>query len=93
MAYQNLSHTVVTISNKAKLSEIRETKLWDKFHISWLVVRLSILFCQKAILKTRVERSVFSPVMEYGNLSNGYQPIRMGQILWRYNILYRINYI
>ena len=38
MAYRNLSHTVVTISHKAKLNGIYETKVWDKFYISWLVV-------------------------------------------------------
>ena len=64
MAYRNLSHTEVTISNKAKLSGICETKVWDKFHISWLAVRLSILLCQKAFLKTGVKRTVFNPVME-----------------------------
>ena len=64
MAYRNLSHTEVTISNKAKLSGIYETKVWDKFHISWLVVRLSILLYQKAFLKTRLKRTVFNPVVE-----------------------------
>ena len=66
MAYRNLSHIEVTISNKAKLSGIYETKVhvWDKFHISWLVVRLTILLCQNVFLKTRVKRTVFNPVME-----------------------------
>ena len=40
MAYRNLFHTEVTISHRAKLSGIYETNVWDKFHISWLVVRL-----------------------------------------------------
>ena len=64
MAYRNLSLTEVTISNKAKLGGIYETKVWDKFRISWLVVRLSILLCQKAFFKNKIERTVFSPVME-----------------------------
>ena len=68
MAYQNLSHTEVT---KAKLRGIYETKVWGKFHISWLVVRLSILFCQKAFLKTRVKRIVFSPVMKLWKFIQG----------------------
>ena len=61
MAYQNLSHTEVIISNKAMLSEIYETKVWDKFHISWLVVRLSILLCQKAFFKNKSEKNCFQP--------------------------------
>ena len=63
MAYQNLhvSHTEVTTSNKAKLSGIYETKVWDKFHISWLVVRLSILFCQNAFFKNKSEKNCFQP--------------------------------
>ena len=64
MAYRNLSHTEVTIPNKAKLSGIYETKVWDKFHMSWLVVRLSILLCQKAFFKNKSEKTGFSPVME-----------------------------
>ena len=67
MAYQNLSHTEVTISHKAKLSGIYETKVWDKFHISWLVSRLSIYSVERHILaKTRVKIIVFSPAMGYG---------------------------
>ena len=61
MAYRNLSHTEVTISNKAKLSWIYETKVWDKFYISWLVVRLSILFCQKAFIKNKSYKNCFQP--------------------------------
>ena len=61
MAYRNLSHTEVTISNKAKLNGIYETKVWDKFHISWLVVRLSILLCQKVFFKNKSEKNCFQP--------------------------------
>ena len=71
MAYRNLSRTEVTISHKAKLSWIYETKVWDKF------------IKRHTLAKTRVKRTVFSPAMPYGNLPNGYQPIRMGQIFWR----------
>ena len=61
MAYRNLSHTEVTISNKAKLDGIYETKVWDKFHSSWLVVRLRILLCQKAFFKNKIEENCFQP--------------------------------
>ena len=50
--------------------------------MAWLLDQ-AFYSVEKHILKTRVERTVFSPDMAYGNLSNGYQQIRMGQILWR----------
>ena len=47
---------------------------------------ISILFQRKAYLaKTRVKRTVFNRVMGYGNLSNGYRPIRTRQISLRQN--------
>ena len=63
MAYRNLSHTEVFISNKAKLSGhgIYKTKVWDKFYTSWLVVRPSILFCQEAYFKNKSQKNCFQP--------------------------------
>ena len=51
----------MAISNKAKLSGIYETKVWDKFHFSWLVVRLKILIRQKAFFRNKSEKNCFQP--------------------------------
>ena len=89
MAYQNLSHTEVTISHKAKLSGIYETKVWDNsISHGWLLGKAFYSIERHILAETRVKRIVFSPAMGYGNLSNGYQPIRMGKFSGD-----RINYI
>ena len=82
MGYGNLSHTEVVISHEAKLSRIYESEAWDKSHIPcWLLDKYFVL--SKGYFKQN--KTSKSLIMGYGNLSNGYQPIRTRQIFLRWN--------
>ena len=47
MAYGNFSHTEVIIPYEAKLSEIYETDVWDKFRIPQIVARHTFYYMER----------------------------------------------
>ena len=80
MGHGDLSHTEVIIFHEAKLSGIYETEVWDKSHISWLILDKYFILSKGNFKQNKTLKNL---AMGYRNLSNGQQPVGTRQISLR----------